>query len=487
MTSRTAQLAVTVVALMTFMVAAAAARPVVRARPALKPDFALETLDYTVRCRPGRPVTFSLHPPDGMKASFDGGPPHTDEFTADADLVPGAAAELRLSGAARPHTYRFRCLPADFPHFKVHRAARAQAHWYAVAAHRRGPEHPGFAIIFDARGVPVWWMRRSPAPFDLDVLPNGDLIWTNYVALSPDSGGFTEWTPAGREVRTWSTVGTPTNQHDFQLLPSGNALMISYRRRDGVDLRRWGGPSDATVLDGEIQEVDPAGRLVWCWNTKDHIRLRESGQWLRKLIAHPRMRTADGRPVFDLVHLNSVEADGERVVFSARYLDAVYAIDRASGSVAWKLGGTQTERSLAIDGDPDAERDFGAQHDARMLAGEVLTLHDNGLGHHRPSRSLAFKLDLAHRHARLLSAVAFPKAGPAGCCGSSRLLPGGNWVTWWGGSEWMSEQTANGRLVLSIRLLDDYTSYRGVPVARGAISRGGLATGMTQQAEAPPS
>jgi hypothetical protein len=481
---RTIAAAVTAVAAV--LAPAAAAGPLVRARPGLKPDFALEALDYTVRCHPGKPVTFDVHPPDGMEAAFDGGAPHHGAFSASADLVPGGAAELRLRRSGHARTYRFRCLPSDFPHFRVHRATRPQARWYALAAHRRAPEHPGFAIVFDSRGVPVWWMRRSPAPFDVDVLPNGHLVWTNYVALSPDSGRFTEWTLAGRAVRTWSTVGTPTNQHDFRMLPDGNALMISYRRRDGVDLRPWGGPADAAVLDGEIQEVDPAGRRLWRWNTKDHIALRETGRWLRGRVAHPRMRTADGRPLYDLVHLNSVEPDGERVVFSARHLDAVYAIDRASGSVAWKLGGTRTKRSLAIEGDPEAARDFGGQHDARVLDGDVLTLHDNGVRRDRLSRSLAFRLDLAHRSARLLGAVEFPKAGRPGCCGSSRLLPGGDWVTWWGGSEWMTEQTADGRLVLSIRLLDDYTSYRGVPVVHGGLTRRSLAGGMTRQASESP-
>jgi Arylsulfotransferase (ASST) len=489
MTPRAAQLVAAVAAVaavMAWMAPAAAARPLVRAHPGLKPDFALGTLDYTVRCHPGKPVTFDVRPPDGVEAAFDRGRAHRAAFSASADLVPGSAAELRLRQPGHARTYRFRCLPSDFPHFRVHRAARPQARWYAVGADRRNPAHPGYAIVFDSRGVPVWWMRRSPAPFDVDVLPNGHLVWTNYVALSPDSGGFTEWTLAGRAVRTWSTVDTPTNQHDLQFLPNGNALMIAYRRRDGVDLRRWGGPAHAAVLDGEIQELDPAGRLVWRWNTKDHIALRETGRWLRSRAAHPRMHTADGRPLYDLVHLNSVEPDGERVVFSARYLDAVYAIDRASGSVLWKLGGTRTEQSLTIEGDSEAPRDFGGQHDARILEGGLLTLHDNGVQRDRPSRSLAFKLDLEDRRARLFSAVDFPKAGPPGCCGSSRRLPGGNWVTWWGGSEWMTEQTARGSLVLSIRLLDGYTSYRGVPVVHGGPTRRSLASGMMRQAPGPP-
>jgi hypothetical protein len=188
--------------------------------------------------------------------------------------------------------------------------------------------------------------------------------------------------------------------------------------------------------------------------------------------------------VYDIVHLNSVEPDGDRLVFSARYLDAVYAIDRDSGAVAWKLGGTHTKRSLAIEDDRLADRDFGGQHDARILeGGRTLTVYDNGTGRKRLGRALEFRLDLKHRRARLDNSVEFPRAGPSGCCGSARRLPGGNWVTWWGGTEWLTEQTRSGRLVLSIRIFNGYKSYRAVPVLRGRLSRSQLAAGMDAVSE----
>ncbi len=51
--------------------------------------------------------------------------------------------------------------------------------------------------------------------------------------------------------------------------------------------------------------------------------------------------------------MNSIELDGDAIVFSARHLDAVYRIRLADGGVDWKLGGSVRPESLAILDDPD--------------------------------------------------------------------------------------------------------------------------------------
>jgi outer membrane protein assembly factor BamB len=412
-------------------------------------------------------------------------PPDGKPYTRAVDLTPGRAAAVRFHFAKRTRRYRIRCLPDDFPQWRTHRFATPQAGWYVVAPNKT--EGPGYAAIFDSHGVPVWWMRRTPAPFAADLLPNGNLVWTNYVALSPVSDRFVERTLTGQPGRSFGTVGPSTNQHDFQLLPNGDALLLTYPARDGVDLSDFGGPKNATVLDGEIQEVDPQGGLVWRWSTADHVPLRESARWLRRQIAHPTIRKYDGTPVYDLVHVNSVEPDpplrgagGDRLIFSARYLEAVYAIDRASGDIVWKLGGTHTPRSLKIEGDPLAGHEFGGQHDARLPGGgDLLTIFDNGTLRNRPPRAVAFRLDLTRRRAALVRAVRFAEAPKSVCCGSARLLPGGNWVVSWGNTPWVTEQTWRGEPVLTIEFRGkDLASYRATPVMPGRLTRDRLSRGM---------
>ena len=51
---------------------------------------------------------------------------------------------------------------------------------------------------------------------------------------------------------------------------------------------------------------------------------------------------------------------------SFRHLDAVYSIDRSTGDINWKLGGTETPESLEVKNDPYGDYPLGGQHDARI-------------------------------------------------------------------------------------------------------------------------
>ena len=156
----------------------------------------------------------------------------------------------------------------DSPDWRVKRSGTPQAGWYVVGPdpklHGDYVPGPGYAVIFDSHGVPVWWFRQTPPVFDADLLPSGHLVWTDFVAHSPFGNGFVERTLDGRVVHTWNTAVTQTNQHDFQPLPNGHVLLVTYPAREHVDLRQWGGPVDATVPAGalppRVRHVLPLGR-----------------------------------------------------------------------------------------------------------------------------------------------------------------------------------------------------------------------------------
>jgi hypothetical protein len=329
-------------------------------------------------------------------------------------------------------------------------------------------------------------MRDEPPPYAADLLPNGNVVWTQWGFHSVASDSFEEHALDGRLVRRHRTVGIGVNLHDFQALPNGNSLMITYPPRDGVDLSRWGGPRDATVLDGEIQEVDPTGGLVWSWSTKDHLRIGEARRWLADPIMKNRpIELDDGREAYDIVHMNAVEPLGRRVLFTARYEDAVYEIDKASGRVLWKLGGTKRPESLEIKGDPLGDKAFGGPHDARVLdGGRVVTVYDNASRRTHPPRALAYRIDREKRTAKLIRSIEFGPAELSVCCGSARLLPGGNWVVSWGRTPWVTEQTRTGKRVLTLEFPDDrMRNYRAVPVLPGRLSRSDLRRGMDAMAK----
>jgi hypothetical protein len=467
--------------------ATAASGAPVTAHPGLRPAFRASTPDYTVGCRKGEPVRLRIDPPKGTEVAVGPGKPRSGAFDATVDLVPGRGFVLRFIRPAATAIYGVRCLPADFPAWSAKRTGTPQAGWYLVTPFVKPPNGtpvgPGYVAIFDSHGVPVWWMRRTPAPFDADLLPDGNLSWTDFAELRYFSGDFEERSLDGRIRHRWTTVGTETNQHDFQLLPNGDALLVTYTPRDHVDLQQWGGPADASVLDGEVQEVDPKGKLVWFWNTRDHVKLEEAGRWLPELIEHPSIFKADGTPVYDVAHVNSFDPHGNLLVLSARYLDAVYGIDRTTGLVLWKLGGTHIAQSLSIAGDPDGASEFGGQHDARLLDGErLLTVFDNGSMRDRLPRALSFQLDTTRLRATLSRSVGFPTAGESLCCGSARLLPGSDWVVSWGNKSWVTEQAPSGNPLLTIHFANRLSSYRAVPIMPGRLSRVALRRGMNAMA-----
>jgi hypothetical protein len=322
-------------------------------------------------------------------------------------------------------------------------------------------------------------MRPSYNPQDAKLLPDGNIVWSQFTFASyaAHSVPYEERRFDGSLVRSIATVGTDTDSHELQVLPNGDYLLVSYPLRDGVDLSAYGGPRSATVVDSEVQEVSPAGKLVWSWSSRDHVAVAETKPFMPAILAQPR-GSADGRTVYDLTHVNSVEPDGDSVLISLRHTDGVYKVSRTSGAVEWKLGGTRTPESLAVEGaDPDSLV-LGGQHDARLLPDGTITIHDNRTLTKLGPRAVRYRIDEGARTATQVEEVTDPDAVLSMCCGSARKLPGGNWVMNWGFSGLVTELTPAGKRVFALRFGDEIFSYRAVPVLPGELSARKLRAGM---------
>jgi hypothetical protein len=327
----------------------------------------------------------------------------------------------------------------------------------------------------DGHGVPVWWKRTGIPPFNSVLLPTGNLVaWTRFY-YDPfgmrDSEAWEVHRLDGSLVRTLRTVGSPADTHEMTPLSNGNFLMTTYRLRKNVDLRPYGQAAHSNVVDGEIQEIDPTGQVVWTWNSKDHTSAAETKEWAKAGRTLP-----DGTPAWDIFHLNSVAPDGHGgLVISARHVDAVYRIDRKTGDVTWKLGGTKRPQSLRVVGDSRSPT-FGLQHDARVLGDGSVTVYDNrtDLG---PPRAVRFRIEASKHRARLVEQVTDPKAHVSGSEGSARRLPGGDWVVSFGGSKLMSELSRSGRIVWRL-IFADAINYRVTPIPFGRLGAGSLRRAM---------
>jgi hypothetical protein len=318
-------------------------------------------------------------------------------------------------------------------------------------------------------------------PFNPTLLLNGDVTWYDLprkakFGVLPDAR-YEERGLDGSLVRRVGTVGTPTDLHEIQQLPNGHFLLDAYRPRGGVDLRRFGGPRKGTVYYGEVQEVTQSGRRVWRWSSRVHVALAEARRRWPNLIETQSKFPKQDR-WYDYFHINSIAPDGDGLVISGRHVDAVYRIDRATGRVGWKLGGTKTKRSLSIVGDPRyGSTTFGGQHDARVLPDGTLTVFDNGAERDRAPRLLRYRIDTKARTATLLEQLTDPSIPTSTWGGGTRKLAGGNWVTGWGGSHYVTETTPAGQRVLRL-FFPEGTVYRGGAVPFGQLSAASLRAGM---------
>jgi hypothetical protein len=446
--------------------------------PALFPGFSTAVPDYVSRCDDSDPVDVSVRAPSGTTVTVEGTAAASGTFTRSVTRDVGQDFTIVVQSGSGTTTHHVRCLPADFAAFTAQRTGRTQAEFY-VTSPSGGLTGASYPVIFDTNGVPVWWGPKTTSNFAL-LLPNGHPAWNV-------GGRIEERTLAGEVVRSYSTVGEPFDFHDLVVLPGGNHLVASVTPKSGVDMSSWGGPASATIVDHILQEVTPQGQVVWSWVTSEHVPVSETSPfWQQSELQDP------GGPFsafYDPYHYNSIEptADGA-VIVSYRHLDAVLKIDKASGAIVWKLGGTTTAASLDVTGDPEfapgGGGGFGGQHDARLLDADTVSIYDNGTGRQRPPRGVVYDVDEAAGTATLRRVISDPAERSVSCCGSFRTLPGQNLVLGWGGNDAAApdiiEATRFGARLFELSFTSTFV-YRGQPVLPGVVSRSALRSGMDTQ------
>jgi hypothetical protein len=443
---------------------------VITAEPALFPEFDPQISDYVTRCGAG-PVEVTVAAPADTSVTIDGGPPRRGSFTTAVRLRANQSFSFTRTDGTEASTHHVRCLPADFPQWQYQNFAPAEQAFYVVAS-------GDYVFAFDGHGVPVWWHHDNGVPSDAKYLADGTFAWASDRS-TPDAR-YTIRGLDGSLTREMKTVGTPTDGHDMQLLPNGNYMLMTYRERPGtIDLRAYGGPSDATVLDAELQEVTPAGVKVWEWNSRNHITLDETDHWFANFI----LPLTPPKQPLDIVHINSVDVAADSVLVAMRHTDGVYKIDRASGEILWKLGGTPTPESLTVVGDPAGPHPFGGHHDARTHTDGSVTVFDNGQHRNRAPRAVRFRIDTAARTATYLGGITDPGVRGAVCCGSARFTASGGWLVGWGGGPEMNpitEYAADGRPTFTMTISTGF-SYRVHSIAAGQVGRDALRHGMEAQ------
>jgi hypothetical protein len=319
-------------------------------------------------------------------------------------------------------------------------------------------------MILDPRGNLVWFMPapRGDITSDLRVQDyRGRSVltwWQGYSGSGAGAGVGEIYDSSYREVaRVQAANGLSADLHEFQLTPSGTALLTAYYPVFW-DASSIGGPKRQVVFDGVVQEIDiPTGLVLFQWDSLDHVPLSAGYTHLR----NPHVP-------YDYFHVNSVTQDDDgNLIISARNTWAAYKVRRSDGKVLWTLGGKHSSFRFG----PGAS--FAFQHDVRVRAHNdgFITLFDDGAGPpsvHRESRALKLALDTRRMTARVVEQDVHAPALSANFEGNVQQLPNFDDFVGWGQQPYFSQFDRRGRLVLDGRFVSNTSSYRAYRFAWSA-------------------
>jgi hypothetical protein len=314
-------------------------------------------------------------------------------------------------------------LPEDFPELTVNYANNPhETEYYFVAPFGYWgwfPDNVPYLIIFDYRGVPVFYQKMEGHTYDFKVQPNGNLslyynLWPTPAHIELDS--------SYQQIDTY-TMGNGyggTDFHELLLLPNGHAIVMSYDPQF-VDMSQVvpGGHPNAIVKGWIIQELDADKNVIFQWRSWDHYEITDADEYVNLTDS-----------LIDPIHGNSIELVGDdAILLSPRNFNEVTKIDRNTGEIIWRLGG---ENNM-FDFINDTLR-FSRAHDVRLLQNGHLSLFDNGTYHPEPQYSsvIEYEVDETDFEVTLVRRLRSEPDILGVIMGNAQETTGGDFIAGWG-------------------------------------------------------
>lgn len=256
----------------------------------------------------------------------------------------------------------------------------------------------GLLLALDAEGEVVWYYQSDQRLAGIDRLRNGNLIFhlADFRTVEIDMLGnkvrefYAEKRPWGPRPGAIPIKGMQTLHHQPREMPSGNFLAFAANARR-ID-HYYGSQTDPDaprksqlVVGDTVVEFTPQGRIVWSWDSFEHLDPMRIGYDTFDPYWHPR-----GFPGhLDWTHGNGIAYDEEddAVIFYLKHQDAAFKVDRASGEIRWIFGPPSgwpphlAAKVLKAEG--DLIWPYHA-HNPRLSHAGTIVMYDNGHWKARP-------------------------------------------------------------------------------------------------------
>ena len=244
--------------------------------------------------------------------------------------------------------------------------------------------------------------------------------------------------------------------HEFVIV--GQDAWVTAYANVPMDLSKYGGPKNGTVIDTAVQEYDltnPAGSPpLFSWDALQHIPLSQS---------HSKPFS---NGVWDAYHENSIQLGTGTFLVSMRNEWAAYEVSMATGKILWTVSGDPKLSTFKL---PSNAR-FQWQHDVELHPGDVLSLFDdhccNAIAPGKlaspsgPSRGLVLKLNLSKHTATRTGVYTHGSSYFVPFLGNTQLLRDGNVLVGWGVGPNFSEYAKSGSLLFDGVIPNPDQSYR---------------------------
>ncbi|TAL67317.1 MAG: T9SS type A sorting domain-containing protein [Bacteroidetes bacterium] len=357
-------------------------------------------------------------------------------------------------------------LPADFPSITVNTSDNP-ARGLIFMENLGVTKSIFYILVLDSTGSPYYYNKPQIAGIDFKPEPNGLFSYASpsFIGTGTQSGPLMiqNFNVINYILDSSFTIidsvqmqnGYLADFHEFQMLPNGHYLLISYDN-NYIDMSRVieGGNPNAKVIGTVIQELDNNKNCVFQWRSLDHYPITDSRDNLKNAS-------------FEHAHVSSLylDTDGNLIVSLVATAEII-KIDMVSGKILWRLGGLKNDFNISGEHEENAPDYFSMQHDVKRLDNGNLLFYDNG-PYKIPwySRAVEYSLDETNKTASLVWEFRHTPDISGYAMGSAQRLSNGNTLINWGlifsgFHRTITEVTPDNKIAYELSLPSDAFSYR---------------------------